>query len=335
MSSETEADTTISGTCRAAIFLMTLGEKPASEVLKHLRPKEVQNIGVVMAEMPAISRAKLMEVIETFTERVYDQTALGVGSQQYLKKILTMALGDDRARSLIDRVLVGSNGAGLESLKWMDGRAVAELIRNEHPQIMAVVVSCLDSDHGAEVLKFLPERARSDVIMRIASLESIHPSALDELNQVIERQFYGNSAATVVGGLKRAVSILNMMDSSSENAILDSICESDAVLGKRLQDLMFTFENLLDLDDRSLQLLVREISGEQLAVALKGTTKEIRALFMRNMSKRAAEALTEDMEMRGPTRLSEVEVAQKEILMTVRRLTDEGQISIGNDDALV
>jgi len=325
------AETTISGTDRAAIFLMTLGEKAASEVLKHLGPKEVQNIGTAMAAMPAISRVQLAEVVEGFTQQVDDQTAIGVGSDEYLKNVLVQALGEDRARGLIDRILVGGNSSGLESLKWMDARAVADMIRNEHPQIMAIVVSYLDSDHGADVLKFLPERVRSDVIMRIASLESIHPSALQELDQIIERQFSGNNASktSVVGGLKRAASILNLMDTSSENAILDSIREVDDALGTRIQELMFTFDNLLDLDDRSVQRLLREVSGEQLVIALKGATQEIKAMVLRNMSKRASESLIEDLEMRGPTRLSEVEAAQKEILVVVRRLADEGEITIG------
>ncbi len=328
---QSAGEATISGVDRAAIFLMTLGEDTASAVLKHLGPKEVQNIGTAMAAMPAISRTQLARVVAEFTSVVDEQTPIGVGSDEYLRKVLTQALGEDRARSLIDRILVGGNSSGLESLKWMDGRAVADMIRNEHPQIMAIVVSYLDSDHGAEVLGFLPDRVRSDVIMRIASLESIHPSALQELDQILERQFSGTSATktSVVGGLKRAADILNLMDSSIEAAIIDSIKASDEGLGGRIQELMFTFENLLDLDDRSIQRLLREISSDQLVISLKGATAEIKALVVRNMSKRAAESLQEDLEMRGPTRVSEVEAAQKEILGIVRRLSEEGEISVG------
>ncbi len=333
MASDTPTATTpaLSGTERAAIFLMTLGEDAASQVLKHLGPKEVQSIGTAMAAIPAINRTQLSGVVEDFTRIVDDQTPIGVGSDEYLRKVLVQALGEDRARSLIDRILVGGNSTGLESLKWMDGRAVADMVRNEHPQIMAIVVSYLDSDHGAEVLAHLPERVRSDVIMRIASLESIHPSALQELDQILERQFSGNntSKTSVVGGLKRAADILNMLDTSTENAILESIREADETLGGRIQELMFTFENLLDLDDRSVQRVLREITSDQLVVALKGATQEIRALILKNMSKRAAESLQEDMEMRGPTKLSEVEAAQKEILAVIRRLTEEGEIAAG------
>ncbi len=321
----------LSGTERAAIFLMTLGEDAASQVLKHLGPKEVQSIGTAMATIPAINRTQLSTVVEDFSRIVDDQTPIGVGSDEYLRKVLVQALGEDRARSLIDRILVGGNSTGLESLKWMDGRAIADMVRNEHPQIMAIVVSYLDSDHGAEVMAHLPERVRSDVIMRIASLESIHPSALQELDQILERQFSGNntSKTSVVGGLKRAADILNLMDTSTENAIIEAIRESDETLGTRIQELMFTFDNLLDLDDRSVQRVLREITSEQLVVALKGATQEIKALIFKNMSKRASESLQEDLEMRGPTKLSEVEAAQKEILTVVRRLAEEGEIAAG------
>jgi flagellar motor switch protein FliG len=326
--------TQLNGTIRAAVFLMTLGEEAASQVLKHLAPKEVQSIGSAMASLPSVSRTELNEVISQFNAVVDDQTAIGVGNEDYLRKVLVQAVGEDRAHSLIDRILVGGTSAGLESLKWMDGRAVADMIRNEHPQIIAIVVSYLDSDHAAAVLGHLVERVRSDVIMRIALLESINPSALQELDQILERQFAGNSAskASVVGGLKRAADILNFMDTSVEEAILQAVREKDEGLSAKIQELMFTFENLLELDDRSVQRLLREVSSEQLVAALKGAPAEIKALMLRNMSKRAAEVLEEDLEARGPMRVSEVEAAQKDILSVVRRLSDEGEIAIGGDD---
>ena len=307
----------LNGTIRAAVFLMSLGEEAASQVLKHLAPKEVQSIGTAMAALPSVSRTELNTVIE-----------------DYLRKVLVQAVGEDRAHSLIDRILIGGSSAGLESLKWMDGRAVADMIRNEHPQIIAIVVSYLDSDHAADVLSHLVERVRSDVIMRIALLESIHPSALQELDQILERQFAGNGAskASVVGGLKRAADILNFMDTSAEEAILQAVREKDEGLSAKIQELMFTFENLLELDDRSVQRLLREVSSDQLVAALKGAPAEIKALMLRNMSKRAAEVLEDDLEARGPMRVSDVEAAQKEILGVVRRLSDEGEIAIGGDD---
>jgi flagellar motor switch protein FliG len=321
----------LSGTQRAAVFLMTLGEDAASQVLKHLGPKDVQKIGAAMAAMPTVSRAQLTEVVSDFTTIVEDQTAIGLGSEEYLRKVLIAALGEDRAKSLIDRILIGGTSKGLDSLKWMDGRAVAEMIRMEHPQIIAIVLSYLDSDHAAEVLAHMQPRVRSEVIMRIATLESIHPNALQELDEILERQFAGNntSKASVVGGLKRAAEILNMMDSSTETSVMEAIKEHDEPLGTRIQELMFTFENLLDLDDRSVQRLLREITTEQLVVAMKGATAEIKELLLRNMSKRASEALQEDLEARGTMRVSEVEAAQKDVVATVRRLGEEGEITIG------
>jgi flagellar motor switch protein FliG len=324
----------MSGTERAAVFLMSLGEEAASAVLKHLGPNEVQSIGLAMAQLPAVSRPQLNQVIAEFNTRVGDQTSIGVGSEDYLRKVLVQAVGEERARSLIDRILVGGSSAGLETLKWMDGRAVADMIRNEHPQIIAIVVSYLDSDHAANVLSHLAEQLSSDVITRIASLESINPSALQELDQILERQFSGSitSKASIVGGLKRAADILNFMDTSAEQAVLAAIREKDETLSARIQELMFTFENMLDLDDRSVQRLLREVSGELIVTALKGATPEIKALIMRNMSKRAGESLQEDLEVRGPVRVSEVEAAQKEILSAVRRLAEAGEIVMGGDE---
>ena len=319
----------LSGTDRAAVLLMTLGEEAASEVLKHLRPKEVQTIGTAMTNLPGVSRAQLAEVMEQFSATVEDQTAIGLGSEDYVRKVLVQALGEDRARSLIDRILVGGQSKGLESLKWMDGRSVADMIRNEHPQIIAIVVSYLDSDHAAEVMSHFPARLRSDVLMRIATLDTIHPNALQELDEILERQFAGDSSkASVVGGLKRAADILNYMDSASENAILEEIRDHDPNLSVQIQELMFTFENLLEIDDRSMQRLLRELPREMLVVALKGATAEIKQHFFRNMSKGAREALEEDLELRGPVKVSEMESAQKEILSIVRKLADDGEIAI-------
>ncbi len=321
----------LSGSQRAAVFLMTIGEELASKVLKHMGPKEVQRIGTAMAALPSVTRSQLTDVVEDFATVVQDQTSIGVANEEYLRKVLVQALGEDRASSLIDRILIGGNSKGLESLKWMDGRSIAEMIRMEHPQIIAIVVSYLDTDHAAEVLSFLPDRVRTEVIMRIASLETIHPTALQELDEVLERQFAGNNTtkSSVVGGLKRAADIMNLFDSSTESAVMEAIKSQDEGMGVRIQELMFTFDNLLDLDDRAVQRLLREITSEQLVVALKGAPAEIKALLLKNMSKRAAEALEEDLEVRGPMRVSEVDAAQKEIVAVVRRLADEGEIALG------
>jgi flagellar motor switch protein FliG len=321
----------LSGTQRAAVFLMVLGEELASQVLKHLAPKEVQKIGGAMAALPSVQRTELAAVVEDFTTMVQNQTAIGIGSEDYLRNVMVAALGEDRAGSLMERIGAEGKSKGLESLKWMDARDVADLIRQEHPQIVAIVVSYLDSDHAAGVLAHLPEQARGEVIMRIATLESIQPSALQELEDVLDRQFAGNSGskAPVAGGLRRAADILNFMDSASEEAVLGALRQFDEALGERVQELMFTFDNLAEIDDRSMQRLLREIKSEELILAMKGATQEVRALILKNMSKRASETLLEDLQAKGPVRLSEVEAAQKDILATARRLADEGEVVLG------
>jgi len=324
----------MNGSTRAAALLMSLGEQVAANVLKHLGPREMQTIGSAMAQMPAISRAQIEQLVSEFNSVVEDRVGIGIGSEEYLRNMLVGAIGEERARTLIDRISIGGNSTGLESLKNMDGRAVADMIRNEHPQIVAIVVSYLDSDHAAEVLTSLSEKMRSDVIMRIANLEAISPNALQELDEILERQFAGNAAskASVVGGLKRAADIVNCMDTATEEAVLASIRERNESLSTSIQELMFTFENLLDLDDRSMQRLLREVSGDELIKALKGATPEIKALIVKNMSKRAAEVLEEDLQSRGPMRVSDVEAAQRGILATVRKLADAGEIMLGGEE---
>ena len=322
----------LNGTQRAAVFLMVLGEDVASEVLKHLAPKEVQKIGGAMAALPNVNRSQLDAVVQDFSQQVQGQTAIGIGSEDYLRKVMVSALGEDRAGALMERIGAEGKSKGLESLKWMDARDVADLIRQEHPQIVAIVVSCLDSDHAAGVLSNLPEALRAEVIMRIATLESIQPTALQELEEVLDRQFSGNagSKAPVAGGLRRAADILNFLDGASEESVLQALKQFDVDLGERVQELMFTFDNLVELDDRSMQRLLREVKNDELIVALKGATQEVKSLILKNMSKRASETLLEDLQAKGPVRLSEVEAAQKEILATVRRLADDGEVVLGS-----
>jgi len=328
-----KADATqLSGVQRAAVLLLSLGEADAAEVLKHMSAKEVQKLGIAMAGMSGVTREQVMSVMETFNDALDRQTSLGVGADDYIRAVLVQALGADKAGSLIDRILLGRNTTGLDTLKWMDPRAIADLVRNEHPQIIAIVLSHLDHDQAADTLKLLPERARSDVLLRIATLDGIPPNALNELNEIMERQFAGNQnlKSSTVGGVKVAANILNFMDSGQDQAILATINQVDAQLGERIQDLMFVFDDLVDLEDRELQTLLREVSGERLGLALRGAEAKVREKITRNMSQRAADILLEDMEARGPVRLSDVEAAQKEIMAIVRRLADEGAIALGS-----
>ena len=321
----------LNGTERAAVLLLSLGEAQASEVLKHMGPKEVQRIGSAMATLKNVSRDSVNQVLENFVETVQQQTALGVGTEEYLRKVMIQALGEDKASGLMDRIMMGSSTKGLEALKWMDARAVAELIRHEHPQIQAIVLSYLDPDHAAEVLNFFSERVRPDVLLRIATLEGIQPQALKELDEIMERQFSGNQnvQSSTVGGVKAAANILNFVDTAIEGEVMEMIKDVDAELGQQIQDLMFVFDNLVEVDDRGMQQLLREVSSDTLILALKGADETMREKIFSNMSKRAAEIMRDDLENKGPVRLSEVESAQKEILAIARRMADSGEIALG------
>ncbi|MBK1690691.1 flagellar motor switch protein FliG [Ectothiorhodospira mobilis] len=330
-----EPKSKLAGPDRAAVLLMSLGEEAAAEVLKHMGPKEVQRIGTSMASLNNVSKSEVGEVLDDFVTTVEEQTALGMGSDDYIRSVLTSALGKDKADGVIDRILLGRNSKGLESLKWMDPRAVAEVIRLEHPQIIAIVLSYLDPDHAAAVLSFLPERAQPDVLMRIATLDGVQPSALQELDEILERQFAGNMnvKSSSVGGVKSAANILNFVDSSKEGLILDKVREVDEQLSQKIQDLMFVFANLAEIDDRGIQALLREVSTDSLVLALKGADDTLKEKIFKNMSKRAGEMLQDDLEAKGPVRLSEVEAAQKEILSIARRMAEEGEIVLGNKGA--
>jgi flagellar motor switch protein FliG len=320
----------LTGVQRAAVLLLSLGEAEAAEVLKHMSAKEVQKLGMAMATVSGINREQVEGVMDVFAAALDKQTSIGMGADDYVRKVLVQALGEDKAGSLIDRILLGRNTTGMDTLKWMDPRAIADLIRNEHPQIIAIVLAHLDNDQAAEVLGVLPERARPDVLLRIATLDGIPPNALNELNEIMERQFAGNQnlKSSSIGGVKVAANILNFMDSGRDQAILATIGQIDADLGTKIQDLMFVFDNLNDLSDRELQTLLREVPSDKLGLALRGADAKVREKITRNMSQRAAEILVEDMEARGPVRLSDVEAAQKEILALVRKLADQGAISL-------
>ena len=322
---------TLNGVQRAAVLLMAIGSDKAADVLKHMSPKEVQSVGSAMATLQNIHRDGVARVMDEFIEKVGNQTAMGVGSDDYIRQMMVNALGEDKAKGMIDRILVGKNAKGLETLKWMDARSVAELIRLEHPQIIAIVLSYLDSDQAANVVSLLPERARPDIMMRVAALDGVPPSALNELNVIMEKQFSGTSnvAQSTMGGFKTAANIINFMDSSVGSAIMTAIQEHDNEMSDSIQELMFVFDNLVDVDDRGIQALLREVSSDNLTLALKAADEKIKDKILKNMSKRAAEMLKEDMESRGPVKLSDVEGAQKEILAVARRLADAGEIVLG------
>ncbi len=318
------------GITRSAMLLLTLGENEAAEVLKHLGPREVQKLGAAMATLKSVPRSQVEAVVEAF----YEETLHGApvtADEEYIRGMLTKALGDDRAANLISRILQGGDTAGIESLKWMDAATVAELIKNEHPQIIATILVHLEFDHSGEILKHFTDRLRNDVLLRIATLDGVQPTALQELNDALTRILSGsaNIKKTAMGGVRTAAEILNFVGTAHETAIIDNVREYDPDLAQKIIDEMFVFENLVDVDDRGIQLLLREIQSESLILALKGANEAMREKVFKNMSQRAAEMLREDLESKGPVRLSEVEREQKEILKIARRLADEGQIQLG------
>lgn len=328
---EANAGTNGAGAQQAAILLMSLGETEAAEVLKHMGAKDVQKVGTAMATLKDVSRERVTEVLDRFVQEMEEQTSLGIGAEDYVRNVLKNALGENKAGGVIDRILQGHDSKGLEALKWMDTRSVAELIRNEHPQIVAIVLSYLDSDQAAEILGLLPERMRPEIVMRVATLDGIQPNALRELDELMERQFAGNDniKSSAIGGVKVAANILNLLESNMEQAVVGRIGELDENLSQSIQELMFVFDNLVDIDDRGVQRLLRDVENDKLALALKGAEPQVAEKVMSNMSQRAADILREDMEARGPVRLADVEVAQKEILTIARRLADEGEIALG------
>lgn len=316
----------------SAILLMSLGEEEASEVLKFLSPKEVQKLGAAMTRIKNVSRDKIDEVLGRFSDSVGDASTLGMDSDEYIRGVLTKALGNEKATFLLDRILQGGDTSGIESLKWMDPATVAEFIKNEHPQIIASILVHLERDQSAEILNRFSERLRNDVVLRIATLDGVQPTALRELNDALTKVLSNGQdqiKKTAMGGVRTAAEILNFSGTSQEQAIVESIREYDADLAQKILDEMFVFDNLMDIDDRGIQLLLREVQSEALIIALKGASQELREKVLRNMSNRAAEALRDDLESKGPVKLSDVEREQKEILKIVRRLAEEGQIMLG------
>lgn len=323
------------GAEEAAILLMSIGEEEAAEVFKHLAPKEVQKLGETIARLKIVPRERLARVMERFAENALDQHALVADTDEYVKSVLRKALGEDKAALLIDRILQGSDVTGIEGLKWMDPQTVAELLRNEHPQIVAAILVHLDSEMASEIIKCFTDRQRNEVLVRIATLDGIQPAALKDLNEVMSNVLAGGERMrkATLGGIKTAADIINQLGSANETSVLDYVRESDADLAQKLMDNMFSFDDLIKLDDKGVQAVLKEVQSESLVLALKGATPEMREKVFRNMSTRAAETLREDLDGRGPVRVSEVEAEQKEMLKIVRRLVDEGQIVIATGGA--
>lgn len=328
-----------SGVQKGAIFLLALGLEEAAEVMKYLGPREVQKLGAAMSALKAVSHEEINAVLTDFERLTATNSTIGVDSDDYIRSLLTKALGDDKASSIINRILGGRDSSGIESLKWLDAAAVADLIKNEHPQIIATILVHLDRDHACEILNIFTERLRLDVVLRIATLDGVQPAALRELNDVLNKLLAGNESVKkqAMGGTRAAAEILNFMGGGNEIAVMDTLKAFDSEMAQKIMDEMFVFDDILDIDDRGIQLILKEVQSESLIVALKGANPDLREKIFKNMSQRASEMMRDDLEAKGPVRLSEVEKEQKDILLLVRRLADDNQITLGGkgEDAYV
>ncbi len=328
-----------SGIEKAAILMLALGEEEAAEVMRYLGPREVQKLGAAMSALKSVGTEQLMEVLEEFHEETDETVSLGLDSDEYIRNVLTKALGDDKAATLLNRILGQRDASGIEALKWMDSQSVAELIKKEHPQIIATILVHLERYQACEVLDRFTERLRHDVVLRIATLDGVQPAALRELNEVLNKLLTGNESLKKkpMGGVRTAAEILNFLSGENENAVMAHLRSFDPDMAQKIMDEMFVFENILDIEDKGIQIILREVQSDSLIVALKGASEDLRDKIFRNMSQRAADMMREDLESKGPVRLSEVETQQKEILQIVRRLADEGQLVLGakGDDQYV
>ncbi|RXJ72916.1 flagellar motor switch protein FliG [Veronia nyctiphanis] len=335
MAENENAEGTLSGIEKAAILLLSLTEQDAASIIRHLEPKQVQKVGQAMTSLTDLSQERVAAVHSSFIEEIQQYTSIGMGSEDFVRNALVAALGEDKANNLVDQIISGGASRGLEALKWMDPRQVASIILNEHPQIQTIVLSYLEPEQSAEILTQFAERDALDLVMRIATLEEVQPAALKELNEIMEKQFAGQSGAQAakIGGLKAAADIMNYMDKTMEAALMEQIEQNDEDMASQIQDLMFVFDNLADVDDRGIQAILRDVPQEALQKALKGAEEGLREKMFANMSSRAAEMLRDDLEAMGPIRVADVETAQKEILSVARRLADSGEIMLGGGGA--
>ena len=327
----------LTGTQKSAILMMLIGEEEAAEILKNLSPREVQHLGSAMYSVQGLGQDLVNQVLDEFLTIIKEQTSLGLGAGNYIRNVLTKALGDDKAQSVLTRITPTSQERPIEILDWMDARSIAELVVDEHPQIIALVMSYLDAGLASDVLLSLPDELQPDVVYRVATLETVQPEALRELEDVMQRKFKSNATlrASQVGGVKAAAQIMNFTKQDTEALIMEVIGEEDRNLMQAIQESMFVFDNLLDSDDKSIQTLLRNVETEDLVLALKGADEPLRDKLLSCMSSRAAANLQDEMEALGPVRLTEVQDAQKRIINIARTMSDEGTIVLagrGGDD---
>ena len=324
----------ITGAQRAAVLMLLLGEQQASEIIKFLNPGEVQSLGGAMVAVSDVSQEAVNLILDEFVSTIKKQSSLGLGSTDYVEKVFRRALGDDKAASVLGRILPGQSTKGLEILQWMDARAIADMIKTEHPQVTAIILSVLDHQVAADVLNFLPDETRPEIIQRVASLETVQPSAMQELESIMKLQFTNNtsSKSSSFGGIKAAAQIMNSTKTALEASIMKGLESIDADLMMRIQDNMFTFENLAAVDNKGIQVLMRAVDNNQLMIAMKGASEDVKARFFDNMSERARGMFKDEMDAKGLMRLSDVEEAQKQIMRSARKLSDSGELVLGGGD---
>ncbi|TKI08280.1 flagellar motor switch protein FliG [Martelella alba] len=325
---------TMTGTEKSAILLMTLGEDRAAEVFKHLSAREVQQLSSSMANMSQTSQQQLLEVLKEFEAESEQFAALSINASDFLRSVLVKALGEERASSLLEDILeTRETTTGMETLNFMEPQSAADLIREEHPQIIATILVHLRRTQAADILVLLDEKLRNDVMLRIATFGGVQPAALAELTEVLNGLLDGqNLKRSKMGGIRTAAEIINLMKTHQEESVITAVREYDNELAQKIIDEMFLFENLVDVDDRSIQRLLQEVESESLLIALKNAAPPLREKFLRNMPQRSAEILRDDLATRGPVRMSQVENEQKAILQIVRRLAESGEMAIGGGE---
>ena len=327
----------MTGVQRAAVLMLLLGEQQAAEIIRFLNPKEVQALGGAMVSVSDLSQEAVNAVLDEFVATIKKQTNLGLGTTDYVEKVFKRALGDDKAASVLGRIMPGQGSKGLDILSWMDARSIAEMIRGEHPQVTAIILSVLEHSVAADVLNFLPTETRAEIIQRVANLETVQPSAMEELEAIMKKQFSNNSSAksSSFGGLKAAAKIMNFTKTELEASVMGGLSEIDPELMQKIQDNMFTFENLVGVDNRGIQVLMRNVEPDLLMIGLKGASEVVKDKFFGNMSERARGMFRDDMEAKGPLRLADVEDAQKTIMRIARKLSDAGDLVLGGGDDFV
>lgn len=321
----------MTGTQRAAVLMLLLGEEQASNIISFLNPKEVQALGAAMVQVADLSQEAVNTVLDDFVTTIKKQTSLGLGTSDYVEKVFKRALGDDKAASVLGRINPGRASKGLEILNWMDARSIADMIQGEHPQVVAIILSVLENMVAADVLNYLPPETRSEVIQRVASLETVQPSAMLELEAILKKQFSNNSSSqsSSFGGIKAAANILNLTKTALEASVMGGLKTLDPELMQKIQDSMFTFDNLVNVDNKGIQVIMRNAEPDLMMKALKGASDEVKKKFLDNMSERARGMFKDDMEALGPMRLSDVEDAQKIIMRAARKLADAGDLVLG------